>query len=389
LIGICDQEYAMKNSMNMYFTNSPFAGYESNDIFSDIAAPRHGDMVADIIAGQYKNSNGEIEYKGIVPSAKLYLANAGENQQIFKYKTSFEYLASQGCSVINMSRYVGEDPKSTYGDTAKWIDSFIQRYNINVIMSAGNITTGGTGVTSGKMSYNSIVVGSCDKDGLIASDSCYSSSNTKAYKPDLTAYGVNVNIPTRPFGVSGTSCAAPMVTGLVAQMCQLSATLRANPTLMKAVIVNSTKRSASMQSNNCMSLPNTVSYPLEHKYGVGIMFAPYAYVMVHDNSYFGYGTLSSTETSTTFSKQITKATNKLVRIVATVKNDYPELPLETIRLQVTDPNGNTYTSQYQYDNKQVVVIKPGISGVYQINLVRLNGTNYNLSYAISYNVIAE
>ncbi len=33
--------------------------------------------------------------------------------------------------------------------------------------------------------------------------------------------------------------------------------------------------------------------------------------------------------------------NKLVRIVLNVKNNYPTLPLETIKLQVTSPSGDT------------------------------------------------
>lgn len=394
-VGICDGTFCSLEQSKVYFTNSAIAGYMSDDIFDEVGAPRHGDMVADILAGQYKDSDGNISYKGIVPNAKLYLANAGKidetnKSDVNKYKSCFEYFASQGCSVINMSRWVGDDAENTYGDTSKWIDSFINRYNIHVVMSAGNIDGDQTGVTSGKMSYNSIVVGSCDKDGVIATNSCYSSSNTKAYKPDMVAYGVNVNIPTNPNGVSGTSCATPMVTGLVAQMCQLSATLRANPTLMKAVVINSSRRKSVLTSDTYLSTDNAISYPINHKYGVGVMYAPDAYVMVNDKNYFGVGTMSSDENSVEFEQQISaKSTNKLVRIVVNVKNTYPELSLETVRLQVTDPKGNVYTSQYKYDTKQIVSIKPGTSGMYKIKLERLNGTNYNLDYAISYNVIAE
>lgn len=385
-IGICDKYFGTRNSMKAYFTNSPFGGYESDSIFSNIAAPRHGDMVADILAGQYKDSDGKIVYKGIVPNSKLYLANAEESNTL-KYKTSLEYLVSQGCSVINMSRSIGDDGNNTYGDAAKWIDEFVQRYNVNIVISAGNDVTG---VTSGKMAYNAIVVGSCDENGKIANNSCYSNSNNKAYKPDITAFGVDVNIPTNPNGVSGTSCAAPMVTGLVAQLCQLNATLRANPTLMKAVVVNSTRRKDVLLSDTYLSVVGKASYPINHKYGVGVMYAPDAYIMVHDDNYFSLGQLDSNTNTVELEQKISaRKDNKLVRIVLNVSNNYPSLSLETLKLQVTDPNGNVYTSQYKYDTKQVVAIKPGTSGIYKIKLSRLNGTNYNLDYALSYNVIME
>lgn len=387
-IGICDQFYGSRKSVARYFTNSPFGGYQSKNIFSDMAVPRHGDTVSEILAGQYKDDDGKIYYKGIVPYAKLYLASAGDVGENDNYKTAFEYLASQGCSVINMSRSIGSDGYSKYGDTAKWLDDFIVKYNINVVASAGNSSN--TGVTSGKMSYNAIVVGSCDSNGKLAQKSSYSDSDTKAFKPDITAYGVNVNVPTNPFGASGTSYAAPMVTGLVAQMCQLSADLRANPTLMKAVVINSSRRKDILNSDDYLSKIGSSSYPVNHKYGIGVMFAPDAYIMVDHYNYFNVGKMNSDENVVELEQKISaKKNDKLVRIVLNVKNNYPTLPLETIKLQVTSPSGDTYISQYKYDTKQVVSIKPGTSGIYKIKLVRLNGTNYNLDYALSYNVIAE
>lgn len=387
-IGICDQLYGSRKSVARYFTNSPFGGYQSKNIFSDMAVPRHGDTVAEILAGQYKDDDGKIYYKGIVPYAKLYLASAGDVGENDNYKTAFEYLASQGCSVINMSRSIGSDGYSKYGDTAKWLDDFIVKYNINVVASAGNSSN--TGVTSGKMSYNAIIVGSCDKNGKLAQKSSYSNSNSKAFKPDITAYGVNVSVPTVPYGASGTSYAAPMVTGLVAQMCQLSADLRANPTLMKAVVINSSRRKDILNSDDYLSKIGSSSYPVNHKYGIGVMFAPDAYIMVDHYNYFNVGKMNSDENVVELEQKISAMkNNKLVRIVLNVKNNYPTLPLETIKLQVTSPSGDTYISQYKYDTKQVVSIKPGTSGIYKIKLVRLNGTNYNLDYALSYNVISE
>lgn len=387
-IGICDQFYGSRKSVARYFTNSPFGGYQSKNIFSDKAVPRHGDTVSEILAGQYKDDDGKIYYKGIVPYAKLYLASAGDVGENDNYKTAFEYLASQGCSVINMSRSIGSDGYSKYGDTAKWLDDFIVKYNINVVASAGNSSN--TGVTSGKMSYNAIIVGSCDKNGKLAQKSSYSNSNSKAFKPDITAYGVNVSVPTVPYGASGTSYAAPMVTGLVAQMCQLSADLRANPTLMKAVVINSSRRKDILNSDDYLSKIGSSSYPVNHKYGIGVMFAPDAYIMVDHYNYFNVGKMNSDENVVELEQKISAMkNNKLVRIVLNVKNNYPTLPLETIKLQVTSPSGDTYISQYKYDTKQVVSIKPGTSGIYKIKLVRLNGTNYNLDYALSYNVISE
>lgn len=387
-IGICDQFYGSRKSVARYFTNSPFGGYQSKNIFSDKAVPRHGDTVSEILAGQYKDDDGKIYYKGIVPYAKLYLASAGDVGENDNYKTAFEYLASQGCSVINMSRSIGSDGYSKYGDTAKWLDDFIVKYNINVVASAGNSSN--TGVTSGKMSYNAIIVGSCDKNGKLAQKSSYSNSNSKAFKPDITAYGVNVSVPTVPYGASGTSYAAPMVTGLVAQMCQLSAELRANPTLMKAVVINSSRRKDILNSDDYLSKIGSSSYPVNHKYGIGVMFAPDAYIMVDHYNYFNVGKMNSDENVVELEQKISAMkNNKLVRIVLNVKNNYPTLPLETIKLQVTSPSGDTYISQYKYDTKQVVSIKPGTSGIYKIKLVRLNGTNYNLDYALSYNVISE
>ncbi len=82
-----------------YFTNSPFGGYQSKNIF---LIWLFLDMVIDSFRnfqpGQYKDDDGKIYYKGIVPYANLYLASAGDVGENDNYRTAFEYLASQGCS---------------------------------------------------------------------------------------------------------------------------------------------------------------------------------------------------------------------------------------------------------------------------------------------------
>ncbi len=391
-VGVYDAEFTLPNSVDYFAMNNIIDYQISNNCFTNNPSV-HGNLVSSIIGGYQKDSEGNVIYCSPTPNVSMYWAGGSG------YKASYEYLINAGCNVINMSLAVGSDGNNNYGDTAKWIDHISTQHSVHVVCSAGNSSS--TGITSGKMAHNAIIVGACDNSGVLTSFSSYSSSNSLPYKPDLVAPGSNI---TTPAGTgSGTSCAAPMVTSAVAQFCQLSSVLRSNPTLMKSLLLCGTKRTNYMIQNNVQSIAGQVSIALDHMYGSGMLYTPNMYVAFHDNNYYITGSFSSSSTVYETEKNISvkNPTKKILRFAVVWDkishvmnnphklNDAENVEADTFLFKVTDPNGTVYRSYYQYDTKSLISFKPSASGKYKIELTRLHNSGEKINYSIVYSVASE
>lgn len=394
-IGIIDYPFANSSEID-YFNEDTFALYYCSSKGITDSYSSHGNCVSCIIAGNYSNSTTGDTFVGAVPDAKLY-ATAG-----IDFRSALEVLLDNGVNVINSSMIFGGDGNNNYGDTAKWIDHIVSQHNVTYVGAAGN--SGENGVGSGQMGYNSIAVGCCNNNGTLASYSSYTNTDGKNYKPDLVAPGVSFVLPaTRdsstetPSASSGTSFSSPMVTGAVAQLCQMSSSLKLNPRLMKAVLLAGTKITDSMNEDDVITQSGG-NIALSKQYGSGMLNVINSYALYSARKNYSSGSIASTTNTVTKTMSINASSGKLVRVCAvwdkpnTVSDSHSSgiitsPNIDTFMLKVTAPNGSIYTSYYAYDNKSMVSFISSGSGNYTIQLIR-QGTavNDSVSYALAASV---
>ena len=203
----------------------------------------HGTHVAGIIAADAENGFG---IAGVAQNAELYAyAKGGDAERwgsVFELKYAFALMLDAGVQVINVSQSFDEvTPDAAAGDEGAqaWIEAnsallsdFLAKYveagcEFLIVKAAGN-----DGVDAGwdilghiedeEVAERIIVVGAADIDAtgdyVVASFSNTSSSNT-GDRVDVYAPGVDIlsDVPDNETRLlSGTSMAAPVVTGIVA-----------------------------------------------------------------------------------------------------------------------------------------------------------------------------
>ena len=185
----------------------------------------HATLVSEIIAGD----------EGIVPNAHLFFAAADANT----LDECVEWLIQQEVSVVNMSMGY-RTGTGKYDDYAAYIDYVSRTENILFVISSGNKADDDTtyNVVAPGLSGNSVVVGSSNAQSKVSYFSFYK-ENSNLQKPDLVACGENIKLTGYFEAHSGTSYAAPFVTGIAAKLVQRSDAIRFNVNFLKAVLLGS------------------------------------------------------------------------------------------------------------------------------------------------------
>ena len=134
----------------------------------------------------------------------------------------------------------------TYTSVAKEMDEIIKNSFITVVGSAGNndSTYNSSNVTSPKTAYNYITVGasqgSSPSNSTIRTSSCYGEQlGYGASKPNLVAPGTIVTNSYEGDSKSGTSFAAPQVTGCIALLMEEFPYLIGYPELITSIVTSS------------------------------------------------------------------------------------------------------------------------------------------------------
>ncbi|MBP3938875.1 MAG: S8 family serine peptidase [Clostridia bacterium] len=200
----------------------------------DSEISNHATNVSRIIAGT----------KGVAPNVQLY-TNSHNNM----IEQELEELISCGVYVINMSLGIERNNGIYYTDLEKWIDHLAYQHDVTIVKSAGNkgVTAD---ITIPGLAYNIITVGGTNTKYTVdrtddtlfsistASGSCSANGGTAGCaKPDFLAPAYYKDLNDY-----GTSFAAAMVTGIIAQMIECRPTLATKPAVIKAVLTSSTTR---------------------------------------------------------------------------------------------------------------------------------------------------
>lgn len=288
--------------------------YNNNVVLDPSLTPgyiaSHASAVGSVIAG--RSSSGVLTVNGVVPDATL-LATYDYGDGSY---SDIEWLLTEGADVINCSWGIVSSDDSIYGRynaIDRWFDHIAINHSVHVVVSAGNyntdsfwMTISGVSteivipeakrgfVTSPGVAMNVITVGALDDcqtssdrtDDIIADFSSYLSLESGIQKPDMVAPGVGID-PSYYGSFSGTSFSAPIVAGVVAQVCQMKPELLVKQGTVKAILASSTAHPRAYSS---------IDQNLYNYYGAGCVDGLGAYyttiVERYHSGFFGAGSVA-------------------------------------------------------------------------------------------------
>lgn len=377
-IGILELAHISSSShiSNLHYTEPFSSNFESDKI-------NHANNVGAIIAGA----------NGFAPDAIVYSTYLSDSSP---YYEALERLIDCGVSIINASLKCGT-VTGDYGAADKWCDHITSQHNITFIKSAGNKSgSPELRITPPGMAYNAITVGShngCrydyDLKNFSSAFSCYVETSGRAEKPDIVACGYQLlNIGTS----NGTSFSAASVTGVLAQLMQGNAALKAKPTLAKAIICAGARKWCN-DANLCSS--HVAIHSFSEQEGAGQLRAKTAASILSSGRY--YYTSGGTSSSNDITRTVNvSSSDAIIKVCLTwekrnkysdnheTDDIYEQPTLANWNLVITSPSGeHVYKSQSMYNNVELVCFEPEEIGTYTITIKKVNGyaSNEYLSVA--------
>lgn len=214
-VGIMEMEVS---KLNDFYANDHYEVLSNTD-----GKDKHCDTVASIIGGDH----------GIAKDIYLYCVKFGN-----KLVQGINQLVNdKKVNVINMSMEIKQigtipNPGDYYNDYCEYLDYVVNTAKVSIVKSAGN---NGTYITIPGCGLNVITVGASNCNREVSSFSSWQvdSEVNYLYKPDFVAPGENITIAE---SASGTSFAAPFVTGIIALLMEEFPYLKTNPSLVKSAL---------------------------------------------------------------------------------------------------------------------------------------------------------
>ena len=335
---------------------------------------KHAAQVASIMIGEETNG-----VKGIARSAELYTTTIDRTDGS-NYQGGYEWLLSQGVNIINMSASI-EGMTSTYSLTARWLDHIAMHHDVTLVLASGKL--GGNTVANSSMAYNAITVGALDDRATSSRSDDEHATSYSSYvdgsivsKPDICAPGDNLQlaIPGSSYGErSGTSFAAPQVTAIIAQMLQMRPEIKTKQAVIKAIVLSGVSSWKGLKNTPA----NTNTRAMDPKTGAGEVDSKAMRYIAQAQRYVGTTLTSGVNTYTkTFN---VPAGDTLTRVALTwlrnihmpSSNHNQDAQYTTnakLKLEVTAPGGQKYTSYVAKENCQLVSFAPPQSGTYTIKV---------------------
>jgi hypothetical protein len=340
-------------------TANPFLSWITQDtVFSCLSA--HAAAVAGII-----RSTDSFE-RGIAHAANLWIGGScsGQPSELHDRSTA---AANWGARVFNLS--FGRYDAGVLSEMDRYYDSLVLNQFRTVVVAAGNSGSGAYVLTPGT-AYNVITVGSFNEANNLMSGFSSGldpiSSHGDREKPEVAAPGDTFVSATNAWPWlgnvgSGTSYAAPMVSGITALLMQRNPTLQLWPEIVRAILMASATRNIEGDSR------------LSELDGAGGVFADLADDVVTgargNSAGMGYN-CSTAPTLNVGSMGLSAGVP--TRVVISWDTDpayssYGTQPSADLDLLIQDPAGNYVTSSASYDNTyEIVQFTPSTSGTYTI-----------------------
>lgn len=385
----------------------------------------HATLVASIMIGniiRMESPEGdELSFEGVAPDAKLYATRIVDDDVY----SGIEWLLSKGVNIINMS--AGADRSTaTYTQLERWIDHIAINHSVHFVIAAGNVSdeydlnTSPT-IYEPALACNVITVGNVDdnntlgqSDDALNYSSCYI-EHSGNNKPDLVAPGTDIRYGAITYirveiapGIvqnspcTGTSFAAPQVTGIVAQLCERQPSLKTNQAAMKAILTASINHS---EHTYTTAEEDENKYD---KYGAGMVNAKEALTTVNYSRYASSSFPAYNPPASTHSYTFNVASLDTIRVSLSWLQ-YSSLPsdhmtpeqhvnyetmilgdLSDLCLKVYDPNGNQVAySDVSGSNTEIVQFEPSTEGNYTIKITNGNVSDQIVYYGLAWAILEE
>jgi len=378
------------NTRLVYYNDAGPSGGGLRDSITNNLIPigisTHATVVTSIIVGQSDSASGLI-CEGVVPNATVYQTPFVTTADLLR---AIDQLASKGVHVINIS--AGANTGAAYDQIDRDVDQKIASLHVNIVVAAGNHhqdNNPNNYVMSPGKALNAITVGNADtlavSNGVLSiRNAPFGMDTTSSYahdaylpnKPDIAAPGTNIpvilydaNNVKRVYPFTGTSCAAPFVTGIVAQMMQTSSGsfLKVCQDVTKAILVLSATTDITTTNNPATSGNNY----LRNKSGAGLVNA--AGAINHINSAGGF--FSAVLPSLSRTDGLICYYDQKIRLVLVFDKQNTNLissqsDLDDFNIYIRDSSGNLITSSTSlYNNVEIVEFIPPATGTYVLQIV--------------------
>ena len=321
-------------------------------------------------------------HKGIAAGANVRAGGScgGISSELQSRSTA---AADWGATALNLSW--GADLNLVPGANDRFYDTMaITRYR-TVVAAAGNNGAAGCvqgtngNVLSPGLAYNILTVGNFDDKNTVAwagdtMAACSSwrdpkSTHSDREEPDVSAPGTNINSTTTasPWtGAtgSGTSYAAPMVTGTVALLMQKNASLKVWPEAVRAIVQATAVHNIEGASR------------LSEFDGAGGLDALRAYYAAGGTNGSGWGAKAydCAQPASQDVQTVTLTAGRQARIAMAWDNNpaytgYANGPSADLDLQVLNPAGATVATSTSWDDTyEIVDFTPAVTGAYKIRV---------------------
>lgn len=338
---------------------------------SNTCLDNHASMVAGVIASRHGT------HRGIAPNALIYSAGSCRGRES-ELRSATEAAKNWGVRIINNS-WNNTSTSRVPNGLARYLDRIVGVDNRLVVQSAGNTGNLTRQVPNPATFYNGLTVGSFDDRGTVSTwddrMSSFSatlnpiSMNSDRVKPEIAAPGSNIttlkNTSSWLVTGSGTSFAAPAVSGTAALMMQRNSNLRSWPETTKAILMATAL--LNIEGDARLSTAD----------GAGGVQADRADDVTRGFR-GGWNGLNYTQNSSTNRNVRTMylTAGRRTRVVLAWNQDtnysrYAERPAVDLDLQILRPNGSVQAGSYSWDNTyEIVDFTPTVSGWHTIRVRR-------------------